>query len=246
MPHKSKKTAAKKAKKAAQVKAGKAYVATTLGLTTVPNTPPPGTKWGKYASPTSTFAANLTGKDKWMYGSEASAATDKYLATQTEEAKIGNYFKQVGGEFIRIDKAEGAKLMAQGDPSVSASYQLTSAGKEIKYGISEGAMGSGDPTGIMGSTPISSKMLERQNKIQTIVQGAIGLAIPSSAPGKVGKMITRGMMAESAINLMQPGKAYEDYTKKFQAKQAGKKFTSTRNLFGLLGLTGHKKKTLGE
>jgi len=241
MPHKSKKAAAKKAKKAAQVKAGKAYVAKKLGLTTVPNTPPPGTKWGKYASPTSTVAMNLKGKDKWMYGKEASAATNEYLATQTEEAKIGNYFKQEGGNFIRISKEEGEKLMAQGDPSVSASYITTSAGKEMKYGISEGAMGSGDPTGIMGSTPISSKMLESQNKMKTIIQGAIGLVMP--APGST---IAKLGMAESSADLLQPGAAYEDYTKKFQAKQAGKKFTSTRNLFGLLGLTGHKKKTLGE
>ena len=241
MPHKSKKAAAKKAKKAAQVSAGKKYVATKLGLTTVPNTPPPGTKWGKYASPTSTVAMNLKGKDKFMYGTEASAATNEYLATQTEEAKIGNYFKQVGGEFIRIGKEEGAKLMAQGDPSVSASYQMTSAGKEMKYGMGGGAMGSGDPTGIMGSTPISSKMLESQNKLKTMIQGAIGLMTPApiSTIAKLG-------MARSSADLLQPGAAYKDYTQQFKAKQAGKKFTSTRNLFGVLGLTGHKKKTLGE
>jgi hypothetical protein len=241
MPHKSKKAAAKKAKKAAQVKAGKDYVSTTLGLTTVPNTPPPGQVWSGMDSPTSTVAMNLKGKDRWMYGEEASAATNEYLATQTEEAKIGNYFKQVGGEFIRISKEEGEKLTAQGDPSVSASYQLTSAGKEMKYGITEGAMGSGDPTAIMGSTPISNKMLESQNKMQTAIQGVIGMVMP--APGST---IAKLGMAESTADVLQPGAAYEDYTKKFQAKQAGKKFTSTRNLFGLLGLTGHKKKTLGE
>ena len=130
--------------------------------------------------------------------------------------------------------------MAQGDPSVSASYQTTSAGKEMKYGISQGAMGSGDPTGIMGSTPISSKMLERQNLTKTIVQGVMSRITPApiSTIAKLG-------MASSAADLAQPGKAYKEYTKKFQAKQAGKKFTSTRNLFGILNLQ-HQKKTLGE
>jgi hypothetical protein len=102
-------------------------------------------------------------------------------------------------------------------------------------------MGSGDPTGIMGSTPISSKMLESQNKMKTIIQGAIGLMTPApiSTIAKLG-------MARSSADLLQPGAAYKDYTRQFKAKQAGKKFTSTRNLFGVLGLTGHKKKTLGQ
>ena len=36
--------------------------------------------------------------------------------------------------------------------------------KELKYGISGGAMGSGDPTGVLSSTQISSDMLQKQNK----------------------------------------------------------------------------------
>ena len=112
---------------------------------------------------------------------------------------------------------------------------------ELKYGISGGAMGSGDPTGVLSSIPISESMLKTQNKIKTVVQGAIGLMVPQpmSTIAKLG-------MAESSADLLQPGKAHADYTKKFEAKQAGKKFTSTRNVLGVLGLTGHKKKTLGE
>jgi hypothetical protein len=112
---------------------------------------------------------------------------------------------------------------------------------ELKYGISGGAMGSGDPTGVLSSIPISESMLKAQNKIKTVVQGAIGLMVPQpmSTIAKLG-------MAESSADLLQPGKAHADYTKKFEAKQAGKKFTSTRNVLGVLGLTGHKKKTLGE
>ena len=112
---------------------------------------------------------------------------------------------------------------------------------ELKYGISGGAMGSGDPTGVLSSIPISESMLKTQNKIKTVIQGAIGLMVPQpmSTIAKLG-------MAESSADLLQPGKAHADYTKKFEAKQAGKKFTSTRNVLGVLGLTGHKKKTLGE
>jgi hypothetical protein len=112
---------------------------------------------------------------------------------------------------------------------------------ELKYGISGGAMGSGDPTGVLSSIPISESMLKTQNKIKTVIQGAIGLMVPQpmSTIAKLG-------MAESSTDLLQPGKAHADYTKKFEAKQAGKKFTSTRNVLGVLGLTGHKKKTLGE
>ena len=112
---------------------------------------------------------------------------------------------------------------------------------ELKYGISGGAMGSGDPTGVLSSIPISESMLKAQNKIKTAIQGAIGLMVPQpmSTIAKLG-------MAESSTDLLQPGKAHADYTKKFEAKQAGKKFTSTRNVLGVLGLTGHKKKTLGE
>jgi len=112
---------------------------------------------------------------------------------------------------------------------------------ELKYGISGGAMGSGDPTGVLSSIPISESMLKAQNKIKTAIQGAIGLMVPQpmSTIAKLG-------MAESSADLLQPGKAHADYTKKFEAKQAGKKFTSTRNVLGVLGLTGHKKKTLGE
>ena len=211
-----------------------------LGLTTVPNTPPPGTKWGKYASPTSTVAMNLKGKDMFMYGEEASKFTDDELIKRGL-AKEGNYFKQVGGNFVRISKEEGRKLYDSGDPSVHRSVLGRKTAQQIKYGQSGGAMGSGDPTGIISSVPISSKMLESQNKMKTIIQGAIGLITPApvSTIAKLG-------MAKSSADLLQPGAAYEDYTKKFQAKQAGKKFTSTRNVMGLLGLTGHKKKTLGE
>jgi hypothetical protein len=184
-------------------------------------------------------AYNLKGKDIYMYGEEASQLTNEEMV-KAGLAERGNYFKQVGGKFIRIGKKEGEKLMAQGDSSVSVSYKMTSSGKEIKHGISGGAMGSGDPTGALTSIPISSQMLQRQNEIKTAIQGVIGLMTPAplSTVAKLG-------MARSSADLLQPGAAYKDYTQQFKAKQAGKKFTSTRNIMGVLGLTGHKKKTLG-
>ena len=217
----------------------KAEVKKVLGLTTVPNTPPPGQKWGKDDSPTSTFAANLEGEDKWMYGKEASKATDDAMV-EAELVKVGNYFKQVGGEFFKISKEEGEKLYKAGDPSVSRSTIGDTTSKQIKYGQSNGAMGSGDPSGVITSTPISSKMLQSQNKLQTMILGTIGAIAPSpvSTIAKLG-------MARSSADLLQPGAAYEEYTQKFKAHQAGKKFTSTRNLFGLLQ-EQHKKKSLKE
>jgi hypothetical protein len=235
-------TTKKKEEKKKAVSEGINAVETALGLTTVPNTPPPGQEWGSGDSPTSTFAANLTGDDKWHYGTEASQATDDYLISLgSDYATVGNYFRKEGGNFVRISNEEGERLYAEGDPNISRSILTTSKGNEVKYGVSEGAMGSGDPTGVMTSTPISMDMLQKQNKIKTAVQGAIGQVVPG-----VGGAIAKLGMAESSADLLQPGAAYQDYKQKFSAAQAGKKFTSARNVLGVLGLTGHKKKTLGE
>ena len=185
----------------------KAKVARDLGLTTVPNTAPPGTKNpGKWASATSTLALNLTGKDQRMYGEEASALTNKYLKQYT-----GTYGK---GGF------------------------KTQKGQDLTYGESRGAMGTGDPTGVMSSIPLSSKMLQTQNKIKGYTTALLSLAVP--AP--LGTVMRVGA-AQNLVDAAQPGAAYTDYTKKFQAKQSGKKFTSTRNVLGLLK-EQHKKKTL--
>lgn len=185
----------------------KAKVARDLGLTTVPNTPPPGTKNpGKWASATSTLALNLTGKDQRMYGIEASALTNKYLKQYT-----GTYGK---GGF------------------------KTQKGVDLTYGESRGAMGTGDPTGVMSSIPLSSKMLQTQNKIKGYTTALLSLAVPG-----IGGTVMRVSATQNLVDASQPGAAYNDYTKKFQAKQSGKKFTSTRNVLGLLK-EQHKKKTL--
>ena len=103
-------------------------------------------------------------------------------------------------------------------------------------------MGSGDPTGVMTSTPISKEMLERQNKIKGLSTAALSFAVPG-----VGGSVMRASAATDLVNASQPQLAYNDYMKSFSAKQSGKKFTSDRNMLGImkLGLARGKDK-LGE
>ena len=88
----------------------------------------------------------------------------------------------------------------------------------MKYGMTGGAMGSGDPTGIMSSTPISAKMHERQKTIQAIALGAMSLAFPTGGMGSVGGFIARSSAADALKNRGQKG--YNEYMKKFEKKQA--------------------------
>ena len=202
-----------------------------LGLTTMPNTPPPGTKNpGKWASATSTLALNLKGKDQRMYGVEASKFTNDEMVRRGL-AKEGNYFKKVGGEFIRLSKAEGRKLYATGDPNISRSVHHTNKSMKIRYGkdwTHDGVnwSSSGDPSGVMSSIPLSSKMLQSQNKAQVLIGLAAGAALPLG-----GGLVTGAMTKNAAAGLIKPGKAYDEYTKKFQARQsADKKVKSIKKI----------------
>jgi hypothetical protein len=150
-------------------------------------------------------------KDDRMFGTEVSRATDDYLiGLGSDVAKIGNYFKKEGGNFIRISKSEGEKLYAAGDPSVSRSTFLTSKGKEMKYGTSGGAMGSGDPSGIMTSVPISEAMFQKQKNIQTLALAGMSLAMPMG--------LAQGMRAVAADTFQRP---YSDYISTFYKGQSG-------------------------
>ena len=137
---------------------------------------------------------------------------------KTGKVKVGNYFKQVGGNFIRIDKAEGEKLYKAGDPSISRSTIGSKKTDAMKYGMGGGAMGSGDPTGIMSSTPISAKMHERQKTIQAIALGAMSFAFPQTGVGALGGFGLRATAADALKNRGQKG--YDEYMKKFEKKQA--------------------------
>ena len=212
-----------------------------LGLTSVPNTPPPGVPRGDKDSDTSMIAMNLKGNDRFMYGREASKFTDDEMVKRGL-VKEGNYFRQDGGNFIRISKEEGRKLYAAGDKSISRSVSGNTSALNLKYGSSNGAMGSGDPGGVMSSIPLSREMLKSQNKFKGLVVGALSLGMPG-----IGATAMRADAAVALKDAKQSGAAYDDYTKKFDATQKGKKFTSQRNTSGIiqLGLSKGKDK-LGE
>ena len=194
-----------------QVDRGKEYVKKELGLMTTVPSPLPFMQNEK-----KTKAYNLKGKDRDFYGKEASKAADDYLV-KTGKVKVGNYFKQVGGNFIRIDKLEGERLYASGDPSISRSTIGTKTTDAMKYGMTSGAMGSGDPTGIMSSTPISAKMHETQKTFQAIALGAMSLAFPTGGMGSVAGFITRSAAGDALKNRGQKG--YNEYMKTFEKKQ---------------------------
>ena len=150
---------------------------------------------------TTGFYAVTNGRTNDMYGGAASKATDDYLVSQGK-VKVGNYFKKVGGNFVRISKEEGEKLYAKGDPSISRSTIGDTKSKELKYGKSNTAMGSGDPTGIMTSTQISQPMFESQKKMQGLVMGAMALG---------GIPLAGSMLLYNS----RPGNNYSNYLNKF-------------------------------
>lgn len=169
-----------------------------------------------------TLAYNLKGKDKKFYGQEASAATNEELVKK------------------------GILKRGSQNPDGSWNYQQVSGSgygasdiESIKFGKSGGgAMGSGDPTGAMSSTPISKEMLQQQNKIKGLTTAALSFAVPS-----IGGSALRLSATQSLSDAAKSQPAYNEYMGKFQAKQQGKKFTSTRNVLGLLN-SQHSKKTL--
>ena len=159
-------------------------------------------------------ANNLKGKDQDFYGSEASKATDDYLVSQ-KKVKVGNYFKKVGGEFVRISKAEGEKLYAKGDPSISRSVIGNKSSLGLKYGQSNSAMGSGDPTGIMTSIQISEPMFESQKKVQNIALGAMAI---------MGVPLTGTAFAYNN----RPSNSYDNYLKKFYSTMSSSGIQSSQ------------------
>tara|TARA_R100000329_G_scaffold101574_1_gene83732 strand:- start:33 stop:704 length:672 start_codon:yes stop_codon:yes gene_type:complete len=163
------------------------------------------------------IAANLTGKNKagksnkLFYGSEASKLTNEYLVKAGLASKTGG-----GG------------------------YLLSSKGWEMKYGSynpgaaqNPGAMGSGNPNSIMGSVPISKEMLKQQNKIKAAGLAVMGFIGAGTPVGTVGRAMAGKAYYDATIGSQR---ATEIMDMKFQARQEGKKFTQTNNVFGVLGL----------
>ena len=164
---------------------------------------------------TGMYASKLTGTKggTGFYGQEASKATDDYLV-ETGQVKVGSYFKKEGGNFIRISKSEGERLYAAGDPSISRSTIGGTKSKELKYGKSDSAMGSGDPTGIMTSTAISQPMHKRQKQIQALTLGGLSLAMPMGAG-----TLMRMSAADAWKDRGQTG--YNQYLGKFYSNVSG-------------------------
>ena len=225
--------------KASQTDAGKKYVTKKLGLT-------------KQKHPTEgivgTTAAALKGKDKKMYGTEASQATNEYLE-KIGEAQKGSYFIQVGGNFERVSKEEHKKRTAAGEKG-SISYILTSKGKEMKYGKSGTAMGSGDPTGIMTSTQISEEMFLKQKKIQGITLGVLSLFVPtiggtlmrmSAADAIQAKYGEYGGIGGQFGTYQTGGKKFPDEKKVSEDKQI-----AASTIVGGTGVTGDKVASAGK
>ena len=159
-------------------------------------------------------ATNLTGKDQDFYGKEASELSKKLLAEKgygTYNAETGSFSNVVGNRII-----SGNKM----------------------YGDSGTAMGSGDPTGAMTSTPISEEMLRRQNLIKGVATAGMSFAMPG-----VGKTLLRTEAARAFTDYGQPGEAYEDYMEGFEAKQQGKKFKSKRSVQSFAGRVVDQIKT---
>tara|TARA_S200002703_G_scaffold73763_1_gene63662 strand:+ start:3681 stop:4379 length:699 start_codon:yes stop_codon:yes gene_type:complete len=155
-------------------------------------------------------ANNLKGKDQDFYGREASEETNKEMVNRG----LLSYNKDTGGYTNVVNNV------------------IKSDSNAIKYGASNSAMGSGDPTGAMTSIPISSKMLESQNRTKALILGGLSFAAPSIVG--VPMRIAAG---EAGANLANPEAAYADYQSGFQAKQAGKTYKKKRNVQGLVGQT---------
>lgn len=198
------------------VNEGKKYVEKKLGLkTTVPG------PFDYMQDEKKTLAYNLEGKDRKFYGQEAKQASMEFIKNQPSSS--GLYAVTSSGKMITD---------SSGNPI------LSSKGKQLLSGKSGGAMGSGGREGILSSIPVSKEMLQSQNKFLGITTAALSMAMPP-----IANTAMRLSATQNLTDAAQPQPAYNEYMKKFEAKQTGKEFTSTRNIFGLLQ-GQHSKKTL--
>jgi len=159
-------------------------------------------------------ATNLTGKDQDFYGSEASAFA-KQEAIDRGVGKVGSYFIQQGGEFIRIDKKQYDKLKDQGATNLSVSLVGDRKTQEFMYGASSTAMGSGDRSGVLTSIPISQKMFERQRNIKLAIAGGLAMA---GVPGIPSAMLYDSMRTD-----------YEGYLDRFNKNMTSTSIAASSN-----------------
>ena len=151
------------------VNTGKNYVKDKLGLVEKKAGPFDYLQKGKT---TGVYASNLYNTKGGMdfYGEEADQYTMDFIKSQP--ASSGLYVLTTSGAMVTD---------SSGNPI------LTSKGLELKRGKSSGAMGSGDPTGVMTSIPISQPMFQSQKNLQQI----IGLGMMAVGAPMAGSMIYR-------------------------------------------------------
>ena len=176
----------KKVIKKIQTKKGIKVVKKKLGITEMKHGPMDYLQTKKGTKDVLALKLSGTKGGTSMFGSEVSQATNEYL--------------------VSIGEAKRGRKLDDG----TYGYLLTSKGREMKYGKSQGAMGSGDPSGIMSSVPISEAMFEKQKKIQTLALAGMSLAMPMG-----GGQLLR---AAAADTFQRP---YSDYISTFYEGQSG-------------------------
>ena len=175
-----------KARIKSKVKKGISVVKKKLGVTEMKHGPMGYLQTKKGTKDVLALKLSKTKGGTSMFGSEVSQATNEYL--------------------VSIGEAKRGRKLDDG----TYGYLLTSKGREMKYGKSQGAMGSGDPSGMMTSIPISEAMFEKQKKIQTLALAGMSLAMPMG--------LAQGMRAVAADTFQRP---YSDYISTFYKGQSG-------------------------
>ena len=175
-----------KARIKSKVKKGISVVKKKLGVTEMKHGPMGYLQTKKGSKDVLALKLSGTKGGTSMFGSEVSQATNEYL--------------------VSIGEAKRGRKLDDG----TYGYLLTSKGREMKYGKSQGAMGSGDPSGMMTSIPISEAMFEKQKKIQTLALAGMSLAMPMG--------LAQGMRAVAADTFQRP---YSDYISTFYKGQSG-------------------------
>ena len=152
-------------------------------------------------------------KGNELYGGAASQAAKDSLVDQGL-AKVGSYFVQQGGEFVRVSKDQYDAAKAAGQKvSTSITGQRL---EETLYGQSDiKAMGTGDPTGILSSTAISQKMFERQRNIKLAIAGGFAMA---GIPGIPSAMLYDSMRTD-----------YEGYLDRFNKNMTSTSIAASSN-----------------
>ena len=208
-PKKPKWTSATAGGTTSQTQAGIDYVKDKLGLTATIANP-------NEAATQSNTTGYYSTTGNQMYGGAASQATNEYLVSIGEATQ-----------------------------NPSGSYTLTAKGWKMKYGSytpgqaqTGAAMGTGNPAGIMTSTPISKPMWKQQQKTKAILLG--GLSFMTG--GGLSSMALRAGAFDAINKSGQAG--YSEYLSKFYTSQ-GKDVSSSGIKSGNVDTSGSEVSSSG-